>query len=214
MKRLILSILAFLLLAAPALAFDGACQDGEPWQLARMNPAVLGASSGAADCTETDSYTTRTYGILLGYDSSPDRWCGRTAFTASGTGTYTVKNIQLQIKKVNSGAQTLTVSMCDSDGKSNCVVWDDTISVASQGTGNDNWASVNDSSGKSLSNGTVYTIIVSSDAIDATNYFSLGYQGSTGSVDIVSNDKSGCSGGWATQQTAAVFNLKLNTCAQ
>jgi len=55
MKRLILSILAFLLLAAPVMAcdwintFDGKCSGGEPAQLARMNPAVLGA--GVASCT-------------------------------------------------------------------------------------------------------------------------------------------------------------------
>lgn len=55
MKRLILSILACLLLAAPAMAFDGACQDGEPWQLARMNPAVLGSGGSAACDTENDS---------------------------------------------------------------------------------------------------------------------------------------------------------------
>lgn len=54
MKRLILSILACLLLAAPALAFDGACQDGEPWQLARMNPAVLGSAIIAKHCDNTD----------------------------------------------------------------------------------------------------------------------------------------------------------------
>lgn len=53
MKRLILSILACLLLAAPALAFDGACQDGEPWKLARMNPAVLGSGGSAAACVPT-----------------------------------------------------------------------------------------------------------------------------------------------------------------
>jgi len=48
MKRLCL-ILFVLLLAAPAMAFDGACQDGEPWQLARMNPAILGGGdSGCA----------------------------------------------------------------------------------------------------------------------------------------------------------------------
>lgn len=53
MKRLILSILACLLLAAPALAFDGACQDGEPWQLARMNPAILGAAGPVyTDCSQ------------------------------------------------------------------------------------------------------------------------------------------------------------------
>lgn len=55
MKRL-LTILAFLLLAAPALAcdvlntFDGACYDHQPVQLARMNPAILGSGVIAVAC--------------------------------------------------------------------------------------------------------------------------------------------------------------------
>ena len=169
---------------------------------------------GVAGCTAVESnvYDTRTSGVIIAYDTTTDRWCAKSTFVAERT--ETVKNIQLQLKKNGSPTMTLTVSMCDSDGTSNCVEWDDIVDAATDvGTELTSWTSINDTTGKNLTATNSYTLLISANAINATNNVAWGYQ-AIGSTPVLSNNASGCSGTWVNTVANAVGNMKTNTCPQ
>jgi len=169
----------------------------------------LGASGVTSTCDEVYLQETRTTGTICAYDTTTDRYCTRGAFTASGSAT--VKNIGVLIKRQGSGAQTVTVTMCDADGTSNCVVWDDTISIAAVGT-EDEWVYVGDAAGKAITAASTYMVILTSDGIGASDNFVWGYNG-TGSNIIQSNREAACAyGSWDAIGSSEEVDLRLNTC--
>lgn len=214
MKRLILSILACLLLAAPALAFDGACQDGEPWQLARMSPAILGASGGACVPEDKDYRTTQANTAVLSfYDTTTDRYCSVSTFTSSSE--YIAKSVSVSLKKTNTPTGLMRGLLCGvSDGDPvSCVSSDNTIDVSTLTTSYV-WYTFNFSSGYSISSGTQYFVGISGDTIHATNIVEWEAYSSDSDDKVMTNNASGCAGSWIHWDSTAQAYFKVNICTQ
>ena len=114
MKRLLLSILACLLLSAPVLAcdvintFDGACQDGEPVQLAWMGAVGVGASGGGG-CTETcGDYLICQNFEGTGYDNS-ESWS-----QLDGGADCTINPDYTTVNLRSSGSQSFAITITSS----------------------------------------------------------------------------------------------------
>jgi hypothetical protein len=139
-----------------------------------------------------DSQTTSNAVLSLGIDSTPDRWCGKTTFTA--TASYTIRKLEVLILRLNSGAQTVTVSVCDSNG-ANCVAADQTIDISAVGT-SEEYVPLTFATGKALTATTQYMILQSSDTIHSSNIWRWSYDNDEAGQSISHNDTSGCGGSW------------------
>jgi len=144
-------------------------------------------------------------GIAGGYDTTTDRWCLRGTFLT--TSAYTVKKIAIGMYRQSSGAQTVTVFICDADGDTNCVQADSTIDVSTLGTSCGEWPEVTIT--KVLADATTYAIVLSSSAIDATDRWAW-CDTSTGSHSIYSNSIEACANAsWDGQEASCEPDFKL-----
>lgn len=212
MKRL-LTILAFLLLAAPAMAFDGACQDGEPWQLARMNPAVLGASSGAACGALTTTRTDGTQRAPVSYNTNNELYMA-SSFQATASGD--IKTVYIWIKDEGTPSTLpayLYLYLCAGNGTNPNAIGTCTQSTTTNVTdpGGTYVKKKYKFAGFSITSGTEYWLIATSSygSNNATNAFVIQHNGSV-TGDHIFDSPDGAN--WNTWDTTGQWNLEITSC--
>lgn len=201
MKRLILSILACLLLAAPALAFDG----GEPWQLARMNPAVLGVGVACGPLGDRSDGSSEQ---VWGKTSASGYLAG--SFSPSDSGS--IHAVSVRLRDSGSPTETIQLAICTSGGGSppkpttSCTNADNVFSGT---TGTFEWFEGLFSSGYNVAKDEMYFIRLFTSQADDTNYYRIEFNNDVAGFNtVLSSDGTT----YSSIDSTAQFNYRVTTC--
>jgi hypothetical protein len=187
MKRLLLLLL--LLITVPSWAQD----------------TVVFKKQAANQYNLEDEQSTENDYWSVGIDTTTDKWCGSTEYEP--TSSYTIRKLELYIKRYNSGTQTITPMICATD-YTGCVEADSTISVSGLST-DYTWVPVTFAVGKALTAETSYRIVLEADGIHATNNLRWAANDTVSGVDITSNRSTACGyETWDSVDTGAQHNFR------
>lgn len=209
MKRTILTVILCLLLCSAAYGENKIVG-------ATIQGAVVGSSGAAACGTLAVEQSTNDSSAFCGYDAATDRFGVASNFTASASGI--VRTLYLQMKRVSTAAQNLTVYLCTDSGSTtpvsnaSCVAADATIDASTLST---SYAEIKISFTDhdfSLTASTMYWIKVVASAVHETAYVSVGYNGSvtTGPRYIYSPDDTY----WTVADNTAQFTFRITSCVE
>lgn len=167
---------------------------------------VVAAKSGGYELVQ--SFESQDYTVGFGQDTTVDRYCLLATFQADFTDT--VDAVSVYLTKEGTPTQSVTVSVCDSSGgatpePSNCV---DTSTTIDMSTFSNGWSATLDlTSGFTMTSASEYIVIVEADAIDASNYIHWSLDDET--EYHRTNPSANCGGTWADKGDDATGCFRL-----
>lgn len=216
MKRTISTLLLVLLCLTPVLTYGTECEDScsDPVQLARMSPAILGASSGAV-CSQSTPEAQETQNDYCTIMVSAGNNYRSGSFTANGSG----NRLTLYVYACKAGSPVAhTVKICTDDGTgppglptTTCTTSDSTYTPSTACTTSFEWDKITFST-MSVTNGSMYHVTIGREgAADSINYIRWGQNTEvTGQQCAKSADATT----WSSVDGSCQQDFRLKVCAE
>ena len=165
-------------------------------------------SSTESVYTQLQGFESQDFTTGFGWDTTVVRYCILATFQADFTDT--VDAVSVYLIKNGSPTQEVTVSVCDSSGgatptPSNCI---DSTTTIDMSTYSDGWSATLDlTTGFTMTSANEYIVIVEADAIDASNYPKWSLDAET--EYHRTNPTVSCGGTWADKGDDATGTFRL-----